>query len=295
MLSGHYFTCHWDESGCDPGTGTKAKSDMPILLAGGYFAHVDEWKEFEKEWKLVLLEYGLKRFHMVDFVNVNLPYGGWDESKRDLLIEKLLAIIAKYPRISVTWAIEIDAYMEIIKARHLLETDILRAYHICARKCIETVHGWAFVARYPHKILHIFDKGNAGWPTFESSFTEEDLDDLGILQPIAQSKTDVVPLQAADILAHQVARNLLISSGRKPEGQRLYTKQLFRKPGLQKYIGIQELNELYRQELILEAARARGLHPRHIVRKVMATQSEIMSALFKEPNEYRINSLLLGL
>jgi hypothetical protein len=31
ILDGN-FTCHWDESGTDPGTESKAKSDTPLIL-----------------------------------------------------------------------------------------------------------------------------------------------------------------------------------------------------------------------------------------------------------------------
>ncbi|MGB6875782.1 MAG: DUF3800 domain-containing protein, partial [Candidatus Acidiferrales bacterium] len=249
MISNPLFIGYWDESGTDPGTGTKSKSDMPILLVGGYLAHVREWESFEARWKTILKREGLTLFHMVTFVNLQKPYGSWTEERRESVINELLDVIADCPRVWVAWAIEIDAYMEIIKARNLLETDITRAYHICAKRCMETIHSLAFVAGYAPKILHIFDKGNSAWPSFEPSFTDEMLDALNILHPIAQSKTDVVPLQAADILAHQVAKNVLVSSGRAATPQRLYTKRLFGKPGLYKHIDVPELKKLYSEEL----------------------------------------------
>lgn len=214
------------------------------------------------------------------------------EEKYQSLIDRVLNVLATYPRAYVAWAIEIDAYMEIIKARNLLDTDIVRAYHICARKCIEVVHGWAYVAQHKHKILHIFDHGNPAWPTFEDSFTDEMLEDLNILKPIAQSKRDVVGLQSADVLAHQVARNLLISAGKIPERQRLYTPKLLGKPGFSRYIDVEELKRLYAQELALEKVRALGLRPRRVVRNVPQQAVEVMAELFRDPEDYKLNSLV---
>ncbi|MFZ0333493.1 MAG: DUF3800 domain-containing protein [Candidatus Acidiferrales bacterium] len=291
MISSPYFVGYWDESGTDPGTGTKSKSDMPILLVGGYLAHVREWETFENRWKVILEDNGLALFHMKDFANRNRPYNSWPDEKYDALIAALLDVIADCPRLWVAWAIEVDVYMEIIKARNLLETDIIRAYHICAKRCLETVHSFAFVAGYEPKILHIFDRGNAAWSSFEASFTGEMLDALNILQPIAQSKTDVVPLQAADILAHQVAKNVLVSSGRAATPQRLYTKRLFGKPGLYKHIDVPELKKLYSEELAIEQALAEGLKPRHIVRNVKVEQTAKISEFFREPEDYRLNTL----
>lgn len=285
------FTCYWDESGLDPGTETKSKSDTPILLVGGYMSHVDEWKTLDRRWKAVLSEAGIEYFHMVEFANLRLPYRNWSEEKRDWLIQSFLDIIADCPRIWTTWMVEIDAYMEVIKANNLLDKDIVRAYHICARKCIETVSTWAFAAGYSQKILHVFDQGNPAWPTFVDRFNQPMLNSLRILQPISQSKVDVPPLQAADILVHQVARHALLSSGRAGETQRLYTPRLFGKPGLPKPIGIPELKELYKEELILEEFRSRGQFPNRVINWDRLSRDNInaVSHLFVEPESYEVN------
>jgi hypothetical protein len=93
MLATNRFTCHWDESGIDPGTGTKSKSDKDLLVVAGYFAHVDEWKAFEKKWEPTVKAANLPYFHMVDFANGNPPYRNWDEPRRNRFIDRLLHII----------------------------------------------------------------------------------------------------------------------------------------------------------------------------------------------------------
>jgi hypothetical protein len=107
------FTCYWDDSGSDPGTGSKSKSDTEMLLVGGYFAHVREWEELANRWKLILDQFLLDEFHMVSFANMRYPYRQLaDAGQADPLIDKLLDVIADYPRAYVAWAIEIGAYME---------------------------------------------------------------------------------------------------------------------------------------------------------------------------------------
>ena len=70
----HEFTCHWDESGVDPGTTTRSKSDMPILVVSGYLAHVREWEAFNSKWNPIIAEYGLNDgFHMAPFANNKKP------------------------------------------------------------------------------------------------------------------------------------------------------------------------------------------------------------------------------
>lgn len=288
MLAANRFTCHWDESGTDPGTGTKSKSDKDLLIVAGYFAHVDEWKDFEKKWDRTVKSANLPYFHMVDFANLNSPYNGWDEPRRKRFIDRLLHIIAGTSRAWIAWGIEIDAYMEVIKAKNLLDKDIVRAYHICARKCIQSVALWSIIARHPHKVLHIFDRGNAAWDSFAASLPQPQLDSLNILAPIAQSKTDVIPLQAADALAHQTARHLELSMGlKKKEPRVLYSKELWTPPmsGICRVIDRPTLSQMYWDERRAEQLRMRGFDVRQVVDLGKATplQVRIASELFKEP------------
>lgn len=302
-MDSHYFTCHWDESGSDPGTGIKATSDRPILAVGGYLAHVKEWQDFECKWNPILIDYGqraghdLRPFHMVKFANRQYPYNKLTDLDYEGLITSLLEVIKECMRIFVVWAIEVDAYTEIIKARHILEKDIVRAYHICARKCIESISLWAKLAKHQKTILHIFEMGNPAWPSFEDYFTLEFLNVLNILRPISQSKQDVVSLQAADIVVHQMARDLLISHGKTKPGKWNYADKLRHiTPGMCQYIDTKELARLYPEEILLERMRAKGRFPGRVLKNMSASSVNTLnkmadlfiSELFKEPENYEL-------
>ncbi len=292
MLAANRFTCHWDESGIDPGTETRSKSDKDLLVVAGYFAHVDEWKAFEKKWEPTVKSANLPYFHMVDFANGNPPYRNWDEPRKGRFIDKLLHIIGSTSRAWIVWAIEIDAYMEVIKAKNLLDKDIVRAYHICARKCIQSVALWSMIARHPYKVLHIFDRGNAAWDSFAASLTQSQLDSLNILAPIAQSKTDIIPLQAADALAHQTARHLELSMGLKKKVPKvLYSKELWTPPmsGICRVIDKATLSQMYWEERRAEQLRLRGVDVRKVVdlKKATPLQVRIANELFADPKPIR--------
>jgi hypothetical protein len=304
VLNGHKFACHWDDSGTDPGTEARSKSDKPILLVGGYMAHVEEWDGFTREWMPIIQpfidKYGKKfpSFHMTEWMNSRYPYSKFSEQD----FERLMAVIDDNVRMHVTWAIEIDAYLEIIKARHLGERDIVRAYHICARKCIEAISLWAKIAEHKEKILHIFHHGNSAWASFEDSFNDEMLQVLNILRPISQSEIDIVPLQAADIIAHQTARDLMTKQGMVATPRKLYVDKLISVvPGMRQYIDTKELARLYEEEVMLEQLRAIGRFP---PRKLfglhtaspeqVASMTEKMKELFKKPKDYQLRTLLAG-
>ena len=278
------FTCHWDESGADPGVETKSKSDTPLLGVGGYLAHVDEWKIYEVAWNQLLRSRGLPFFHMTEFANLRFPYSKWSEPDREAFMDALLKIINDNTRAAVVFAIETDAYMEVIKAKNLLDKDIVRAFHICARKCIEWVSICARIAGHQDKILHIFDQGNSAWTTFAKAFTPEVLNAYNILQPIARRKTDIISLQSADVLVHQVVRNFALSAGLVPaNNQRLYSTKLFGKPGTMRYIDVPTLSRMYREELVLEELQLRDADILKVLdlSKVNREQQMMANAVFR--------------
>jgi hypothetical protein len=297
MWDSPQFACHWDDSGSDPGVEARSKSDKPILLVGGYLAHVDEWAGFTLEWmpiiKPFIVKYGKRfpSFHMAPWINARYPYNKFSEDH----FKQLMGVITRYVRMYVTWAIEVDAYLEIIKARHLGEQDIVRAYHICARKCMECISLFAKAAQHQHRILHIFHHGNAAWPSFEDSFSDEMLDVLNILRPIAQSEIHVVPLQAADIIAHQMARDVLTKQGIADPPRKLYADKLIEfVPGMRQYIDTAELARLYEEEVMLEEYRKRGRFPVRTLPMDSAPphMTAKMAEFFKHPRDYRLRLIL---
>jgi hypothetical protein len=179
---------------------------------GGYIAHVDEWKSFDAEWREVLRTKNLPRFHMAAFASGQYPYRNWNENEKEKFISSLLQLIARHVRGYAVFAIEPDAYMEVVKARNILNKDIIRAYHICARKCIEWVSIAAGIAKHKARVLHVFDQGSPAWASFEESFTPQVRDSYNIALPIAKRNADATPLQAADMLVHQVIRNYALSA-----------------------------------------------------------------------------------
>jgi len=297
MWDSPQFRCHWDDSGSDPGTEAYSKSDKPILLVGGYMAYVDEWAGFTREWMPIIQpyidQYGkrFRAFHMAPWINGRYPYNKFSEDN----FERLMTVINRYVRMHVTWTIEVDAYLEIIKARHLGEQDIVRAYHICARKCMECISLFAKAAQHKYRIHHIFHHGNAAWPSFQDSFSEEMLDKLNILRPDSQSEVHIVPLQAADIIAHQMAREELTKRGMVAPPRKLYADALINVvPGMRQYIDTAELARLYSDEIMLEDYRKRGKFPERTLPMDDAPlhMTAKMMELFKPPSEYCLRELL---
>jgi hypothetical protein len=294
IMRSNAFTCHWDESGVDPGTKAVSKSDREVLMVAGYMAHVSEWEILEDRWNAVLVEYKLteKGFHMVDFFNHHHPYSLLSEARYEDLIESLLEIIGDCPRVYVAWSLSTHDYMNVIKARNLLDEDIVRAYHILARRCIAVISDLARAAGHTEKILHIFHHGNSAWPTFEASFTDDMLRALNILRPISQSHTDVVSLQAADVLAHQFGRRRVKKIDGSVETKKVYTDSLVLKPGLDMHIESGELWNAYNDEKYLEMHKHSPGLVRAMREPIAGRDLGFAREMFKPPQEYMLRDEL---
>jgi hypothetical protein len=132
---------------------------------------------------------------MAQFANLEGPYATWARTEREEFIQSLLATIKRWAGVRIAWAIEIDDWRN--------RSQLLKAFTLCSLACISSVSAWAKTCGYEKKILHIFGAGDEGWPDLGTAFRPEDFEAYGILHPTIQEKRDVVPLQAARILAHQ--------------------------------------------------------------------------------------------
>jgi hypothetical protein len=164
---------------------------------------------------------------------------------------------------------------------------------------MECISLWAKIAEHKKPILHIFHHGNSAWSSFEDSFNDEMVDVLNILRPIAQSEIQIVPLQAADIIAHQTARDLMTKQGMVAAPRKLYADKLISVvPGMRKYIDTRELAHLYQEEVMLEQLRAFGrFPPRKSVGETaspeqVANMVSKLKELFKDPKDYRLRTWL---
>ena len=194
------FGTYFDASGADRESETGPKVGAPILVVAGYLAHFDEWQSLEEDWKVVLNRKGLASFDMAQFANLKGPYAAWGETEREEFIQSLLSIIKRRAGVLIAWGIEIDDWLN--------KRQLVKAHTLCALACIATVSTWAKGCGYEEKILHIVEAGDKGWPNerwpnLETAFRTEDLDAYNILNLVTQRKCNVVPLQAAGILAHQ--------------------------------------------------------------------------------------------
>lgn len=208
------FTVYLDESG------THGKS--PVVVVAGYLSTDDQWAKFSEEWQSVLQDYKLDCFHMTDFENRKGPFKTLTNAERFRLLEKLIAFIKIRQRIGLAVAFHASDYKEIVE--EFQDEPIKKPYSFCALLIMVVLKNWLITRRHNEVIAYVYESGalHAGeimsgyqyWTTHEPYATELRAGSLTF-----GSKSDLVPLQAADILAYETWKditNTIAGSPRKP-------------------------------------------------------------------------------
>jgi hypothetical protein len=63
---------------------------------GGCVASLEEWKEFEVEWKAVLKRFHVRGLHMKELAHFKADYSDWDEVRRHAFLGDLLVIMDRH-------------------------------------------------------------------------------------------------------------------------------------------------------------------------------------------------------
>lgn len=209
------ITAYLDESG--------THADSPAVVVAGYLALARDWEGFEIEWRAALGDFGIDRFHMSDFANGAQGFQGWPEPVRRERFARLAAIINRHVLSSVGVAIPMDAY------RAAFSSEITGAhagpYFLAATVLMTSVATIARSLRTVPWIAYVFESGARGAGDVLEAFSENhrdpvDREHFRALSLRFESNREFVPLQAADILAYELARLVPTHLGSDPRPAR---------------------------------------------------------------------------
>jgi len=184
-----------DESGSHARDGRLCR-----LALGGCLGGYADWKRFETEWAAVLKTEGVDYFHMADFEAIRGPFEGWDRSRHQSFLERLLDCFS--PHVKSIFG----AGCDITDPSARLRESYLRNVKGAVRSALEEGHWWSFpnekvsimFAKHPEVgAVHIEQYAKA---------VEETIPALGSVR--FGDPQDMVPLQAADLVAYEIAKYL---------------------------------------------------------------------------------------
>lgn len=201
------FTVYFDESG--------THSESKAVVVAGYIATVEQWDEFEREWRAMLDAEHLTMFHRKDLENFRGEFQekyGWDPTRRERVVKLAQGIIKRRVNVGFCSAVLKRDYDEIV-------TGEMRKYYgrhyytFCINDALRLVSNWIRKFSRTDPIHYVFEAGAEGRGEVDARFEEINSDEkLRDLYKLASwtfaDKRNLVQLQAADVIAYETFKQM---------------------------------------------------------------------------------------
>jgi Protein of unknown function (DUF3800) len=190
------LTIYFDDSG------THAQS--PVAIAAGYVTSDEQWDYFSRDWNRIRGEENLPVIHMADYNRTTGAHA----------LERLIGMINVRIRMGFAAAVPKDEYDANVepdrKLRHIMGSF---HYSFAVKLCLSLVKQWKEQFASQDKIRYVFDQMSEGRGEIVSIFREfeNEADNFLGVQLAGyefRNKNDLQPLQAADVLAWHVYRQM---------------------------------------------------------------------------------------
>ncbi len=209
--------------------GKSGDPNNEICCIAGCLSPLTAWDELEAEWKDILEKYEVPYLHMKELAHFKGPFSKWenDEKSRKEFLSSLMDVMHKYVLAIVGATIPIEAYNSLSEEQRNSVPD---PYFMCFQQTLHLASSRAFAASTETKAAHGLQTPNPNQAEkFEVIFSEQDdfkgranqlfkhMKEKSSLGPLLGAFTwasykEVIPLQAADLVAYEVkifARDLL--------------------------------------------------------------------------------------
>lgn len=189
-------------------TGHSSDEKQKFVGIAGLIAPAANWEAFEKKWKAALkLPYiDLPFFHMTDFAARKKHYEGWSEVKRQTVLGKLFKVIETIHPLPFGALIPMDLYRDLSEE---YKEFLMDPYYLCFSSALAGCTAFLEFKKLPpdEKVALIFSEQvefrNKALKIYEQVKEQEMLKARGT-PPIFRDMRDIVPLQAADIVAYEM-------------------------------------------------------------------------------------------
>jgi hypothetical protein len=193
------FAAYLDESG--------THKESATLIVAGYIALADEWIAFEVEWGAILAEYKLGAFHATDFASGAPPFDQLSSTEREECFDKLTVAINRHAWGGFAIAIPMDAYARMVSPA--ADKWLGGPYGMAMTRCFLEVADALSVVDPSREIIYVLEDGARGKGQVLKVYElNKGKPDLGILSLGFWDKRRFVPLQAADMLANELYREI---------------------------------------------------------------------------------------
>ena len=193
---------YMDESGI--------KGTHPIFVFAGFLGRAERWVQFSSEWSAWLaLSPAISYLKMNEAVKLVRQFRGWGERERNEKLRGCITILKKYPQLAIHVSVNIKDFQQSMADAmpdKLRDPYFLAFFGILAGVCYELLD-----MGVPEAIEVIFDEHSIFRPRVNAwyswmrdnigEFHDYALQRVLPPSPIFKDDKELVPLQAADVLA----------------------------------------------------------------------------------------------
>jgi hypothetical protein len=189
----------------DSGTG----ANDSVVVVAGYIASLLQWQRFDQEWRSLLSEFGVRVMHRAELENFRGEFVGWTPAKRDVFVQKAQRIIRRRTYVAIGIAVIKSDFEKIIP--ETLKRFYGGAYGFCAILCLARAKRWFDKAKQKDPIDWVFEAGTAGsgqiGHLLDAIYAKVEMRNDFRLGRWTFAGKDVVPLQAADVIAYEIFKH----------------------------------------------------------------------------------------
>jgi len=197
------ITTYFDEAGTD--------NKKPAVAVGCYLASQEDWYRFNPSWAKLKKDDGIEYFHRTDQESCRDQFEGWTIDRKIISYQEQHKIIHAHTQHGIGAAVIKADYDEVIvgKDRELLGD----AYEFCLRHCLSAITNFANRIGYSDDIAYVFEAGAEGEKHF-NAFMKSAYDAPVLRRQYRigswtfADKKKLLPLQAADALAYELAKEM---------------------------------------------------------------------------------------
>jgi hypothetical protein len=199
-------------------SGTSAHDS--VVVVAGYIGSVSQWQKFGQEWRSLLSEFGVTVMHRTDLENYRGEFVGWTPETRNVFVNKAQQIIKRRTYVAIGKAVIKADFEEVFPDN--LKRFYGGAYGFCAILCLARAKRWFDKTNLKDPIDWVFEVGTEGSGQIShllnSLYTDVQMRTDFRLSRWSFADKDVVPLQAADVIAYETfkhATNQLVTQPRR--------------------------------------------------------------------------------
>lgn len=221
------LTAYFDDSGTHAGS--------HVVVYGGFIARDEVWADLETEWRPLLRHYGLSAFHLAHCEAGDHEFDLWPRAKRDMVLYEFRQLVLNRDIWGISIAVSRADWDELVVG--IARNFAGEADEFCARMCIYDALQFTTVDETERQVAVVFDDRphrSVDILRMARPFLEQGLDGMELASVTFGKMKQIIPLQAADMLAWEAYTNAKqwLELGRTPTDVRPHFKRMLDRGGI---------------------------------------------------------------